>query len=133
MPFIDRVAFCIPTLRMFEYISAPEAAKNGVFRKGGYRSHVRMGAVMYQFTFSAFFISICIFAGIMLHDSRTLRSGASNYYRHNCLSCIQGVNTGKAARNKVRGIWRRNKVVLYAKRFYPIPCLEPHFSLYGYL
>ena len=31
---------------MFEYISAPEAAKNGVFRKGGYRSYVRMGAYL---------------------------------------------------------------------------------------
>ena len=29
---------------MFEYISAPEAAKNGAFQKDGYRSCVRTGA-----------------------------------------------------------------------------------------
>ncbi len=32
---------------------------------------------MWQFAFFVFFVSVCIFAGIMLHDSRTLWSGAS--------------------------------------------------------
>ena len=44
------------------------------------------GAVMCQFAFFVFFISICIFAGIMLHDSRTLRSGASFLFMMACLA-----------------------------------------------
>lgn len=41
---------------------------------------------MFQFAFFVFFISICIFAGIMLHDSRTLWSGASFLIMVVCLS-----------------------------------------------
>lgn len=44
------------------------------------------GAVMWQFAFLIFFISVCIFAGIMLHDSRTLWSGASFLLMMICLS-----------------------------------------------
>lgn len=41
---------------------------------------------MCQFAFLVFFISICIFAGIMLHDPRTLWSGASFLIMVVCLS-----------------------------------------------
>ena len=41
---------------------------------------------MCQFAFFVFFISICIFAGIMLHDPRTLWSGASFLIMVVCLS-----------------------------------------------
>ncbi|MDE5908206.1 MAG: YdcF family protein [Lachnospiraceae bacterium] len=41
---------------------------------------------MCQFAFFVFFISICIFAGIMLHDPRTLWSGASFLIMVACLS-----------------------------------------------
>lgn len=41
---------------------------------------------MCQFAFFVFLISICIFAGIMLHDSRTLWSGASFLIMVACLS-----------------------------------------------
>ena len=41
---------------------------------------------MCQFAFFIFFISICIFAGIMLHDPRTLWSGASFLIMVVCLS-----------------------------------------------
>ena len=41
---------------------------------------------MWQFVFLLFFISFCIFAGIMLHDSRTLRSGASFLFMMMCLA-----------------------------------------------
>ncbi len=44
------------------------------------------GGCMWQFTFLIFFISVCIFAGIMLHDSRTLWSGASFLIMMVCLS-----------------------------------------------
>ena len=41
---------------------------------------------MWQFAFLIFFISVCIFAGIMLYDSRTLWSGASFLIMMICLS-----------------------------------------------
>ena len=41
---------------------------------------------MWQFAFLIFFISSCIFAGIMLHDSRTLWSGASFLFMMICLA-----------------------------------------------
>ncbi|MBD5548695.1 MAG: DUF218 domain-containing protein [Lachnospiraceae bacterium] len=41
---------------------------------------------MCQFAFLIFFISSCIFAGIMLHDSRTLWSGASFLFMMICLA-----------------------------------------------
>lgn len=41
---------------------------------------------MCQFAFLLFFVSICIFAGIMLHDPRTLWSGASFLIMVVCLS-----------------------------------------------
>lgn len=41
---------------------------------------------MCQFAFFVFFVSVCIFAGIMLHDSRTLWSGASFLSMMVCLS-----------------------------------------------
>ena len=39
-----------------------------------------------------------------------------------CLSCVQGVNTGKATGNKMCGFWRKNKMVFYIKCFYPGVC-----------
>ena len=36
--------------------------------------------------FFVFFVSICVFAGIMLHESRTLRSGASFLFMMMCLA-----------------------------------------------
>lgn len=44
---------------------------------------------MWQVTFLLFFVSVCIFAGIMLHDSRTLRSGASFLFMMLCLAVFQ--------------------------------------------
>lgn len=44
---------------------------------------------MWQFAFLLFFASFCIFAGIMLHDSRTLRSGASFLFMMLCLAVFQ--------------------------------------------
>ena len=41
---------------------------------------------MCQFAFFVFFVSVCIFAGIMLHDPRTLWSGASFLIMVVCLS-----------------------------------------------
>ena len=41
---------------------------------------------MWQFAFLLFFVSVCIFAAIMLHDSRTLRSGASFLFMMMCLA-----------------------------------------------
>ena len=41
---------------------------------------------MCQFAFLLFSTSFCIFAGIMLHDSRTLRSGASFLFMMVCLA-----------------------------------------------
>ena len=41
---------------------------------------------MWQFAFLLFLVSVCIFAGIMLHDSRTLRSGASFLFMMMCLA-----------------------------------------------
>ncbi len=41
---------------------------------------------MWQFAFFVFFVSVCIFAGIMLHDSRTLWSGASFLIMMMCLA-----------------------------------------------
>ena len=41
---------------------------------------------MWQFAFFLFFVSVCIFAGIMLYDSRTLWSGASFLFMMICLS-----------------------------------------------
>lgn len=41
---------------------------------------------MCQFAFLLFFTSFCIFAGIMLHDSRTLRSGASFLFMMMCMA-----------------------------------------------
>lgn len=41
---------------------------------------------MWQVAFLLFFVSVCIFAGIMLHDSRTLRSGASLFFMMMCLA-----------------------------------------------
>ena len=41
---------------------------------------------MWQFAFLLFFASFCIFAGIMLHDSRTLWSGASFLFMMICLA-----------------------------------------------
>lgn len=41
---------------------------------------------MWQFAFFVFFVSVCIFAGIMLHDSRTLWSGISFLIMIMCLS-----------------------------------------------
>ncbi len=43
------------------------------------------GAVVWQFAFLIFFISVCIFVGIMLYDSRTLWSGASFLIMMVCL------------------------------------------------
>ncbi len=43
-------------------------------------------AVMWQFAFLIFFISVCIFAGIMLNDSRTLWSGVSFLIMMICLA-----------------------------------------------
>lgn len=43
-------------------------------------------AVMWQFTLVIFIISFCIFAGIMLHDSRTLWSGVSFLFMMICLA-----------------------------------------------
>ena len=45
-----------------------------------------MGAFMCQFAFLLFFVSVCIFAGIMMHDARTLWSGASFLIMVVCLS-----------------------------------------------
>lgn len=41
---------------------------------------------MWQFAFLLFFVSFCIFAGIMLHDSRTLLSGTSFLFMMMCLA-----------------------------------------------
>ena len=41
---------------------------------------------MCQFAFLLFFVSVCIFAGIMMHDARTLWSGASFLIMVVCLS-----------------------------------------------
>jgi len=41
---------------------------------------------MWQFAFFVFFVSVCIFAGIMLHDSRTLWSGVSFLIMMMCLA-----------------------------------------------
>ena len=41
---------------------------------------------MWQFAFVVFIISFCIFAGIMLHDSRTLWSGVSFLFMMICLA-----------------------------------------------
>ena len=41
---------------------------------------------MCQFAFHLFFVSVCIFAGIMMHDARTLWSGASFLIMVVCLS-----------------------------------------------
>ena len=41
---------------------------------------------MWQAAFLLFFVSFCIFAGIMLHDPRTLRSGASFLFMLMCLA-----------------------------------------------
>ena len=41
---------------------------------------------MWQFAFFVFFVSVCIFAGIMLYDSRTLWSGVSFLFMMICLS-----------------------------------------------
>ncbi len=41
---------------------------------------------MWQFAFFVFFVSVCIFAGIMFHDSRTLWSGASFLIMMMCLA-----------------------------------------------
>lgn len=41
---------------------------------------------MWQFAFFLFFISFCIFTGIMLYDPRTLRSGASFLFMMVCLA-----------------------------------------------
>lgn len=41
---------------------------------------------MWQFTFFIFFISFCIFAGIMVHEPRTLWSGFSFFFMMICLS-----------------------------------------------
>lgn len=46
------------------------------------------GAVVWQFAFLIFFISVCIFAGIMLNDSRTLWSGVSFLFMMTCLSAF---------------------------------------------
>ena len=43
---------------------------------------------MWQFAFLLFFVSVCIFAAIMLHDSRTLRSGASFLFMMMCLAVL---------------------------------------------
>ena len=43
--------------------------------------------------FFVFFVSICVFAGIMLHESRTLRSGASFLFMMMCLA-VYAVDKG---------------------------------------
>lgn len=41
---------------------------------------------MWQFAFLLLVVSLCIFAGIMLHDARTLLSGASLFFMMMCLA-----------------------------------------------